>query len=377
MPRSSPADEPGRRTTRRTAIVVAAVTLVVAVGAGVGALALRRHPGEDVASAPPQVTTTTVTRADLSDTRSLNGTLGFGPEGLVKGAGEGVVTRLPKVGDTVTRGKPLYWVNDRPVPVLFGGVPLFRTLDKPGLVGSDVRILWDNLKALGYRTGVQPSRGTDGTKIATGQALLTASLVAAIKKWQQDLGLDPTGTIGVGQVAVLTGPVRVSAVKALPGDPVAGELLAVTEKAKLVTVQVGATEVGTITVGAAVVVALPDGTEIPAKVASISQTVRGGGSDGGTGQGTPPTVEVLVGPTRAADVAKLDAATVQVRFTTTIHKNVLAVPVGALVALREGGHALQLPDGALVAVETGMFARGLVEISGPGVTEGLDVVTAS
>lgn len=88
-------------------------------------------------------------------------------------------------------------------------------------------------------------------------------------------------------------------------------------------------------------------------------------------------MDVLVAPTRAADVAKLDAAAVQVRFTTSVHKDVLAVPVGALVALREGGHALQLPDGGLVAVETGMFARGLVEISGTGVTEGLDVVTAS
>ncbi|MBG6102823.1 MULTISPECIES: peptidoglycan-binding domain-containing protein [Micromonospora] len=377
MPRSSPTDDRGRRTTRRTAIVVATVTLVIAVGAGVGVLALRRHADGDVASTPPSVATTTVTRADLSDTRSLNGTLGFGPERVVKGAGEGVVTRLPKVGDTVARGKPLYRVNDRPVPVLFGGTPLFRTLDKPGLVGSDVRIVWDNLTALGYHTGSQPSRGTDGTKIGTGQAVLTGSLVAAIKKWQKAVGLDPTGTIGVGQVAVLSGPARVSAVKALPGDPVAGELLAVTEKVKLVTVPVGATEVGTITVGAAVVVALPDSSEIPAKVASISQTVRGGGPDGGTGQGSPPTVDVLVAPTRAADVAKLDAAAVQVRFTTSVHKDVLAVPVGALVALREGGHALQLPDGGLVAVETGMFARGLVEISGTGVTEGLDVVTAS
>ncbi|MGC5291278.1 efflux RND transporter periplasmic adaptor subunit [Micromonospora sp. DT231] len=375
MPTGSPTDGRGPRTTRRTALVVATVTLVVAVGVGV--LALRHEPRGDAATAAPTLTTTTVTRADLSDSRSLGGALGFGPERLVKGAGEGVVTRLPKVGDTVARGKPLYWVNDRPVPVLFGGTPLFRTLDKPGLVGSDVRIVGDNLKALGFHTGAQPSRGKDGTKIGAGQALLTESLIASIKKWQQSVGLEPTGTIGVGQVAVLTGPVRVSAVQALPGDPVAGALLSVTEKVKLVTVPVGATEVGAIAVGATVSVALPDGSEIPAKVASVSHTVRGGGSDDGTGQNSPPTVDVLVAPVRAADVAKLDAAAVQVRFTTTVHKNVLTVPVGALVALREGGHALQLPDGRLVAVETGMFARGLVEITGAGVTEGLDVVTAS
>ena len=129
--RSNPTDDPGRRTTRRKAIVVAAVT------AGGRRRCRRRRAGSAASprrrrcERPPPVTTTTVTRADLSDSRSLNGTLGFGPERMVKGAGEGVVTRLPKVGDTVARGKPLYWVNDRPVPVLFGGTPLFRTLDKP------------------------------------------------------------------------------------------------------------------------------------------------------------------------------------------------------------------------------------------------------
>ncbi|MEV4820868.1 efflux RND transporter periplasmic adaptor subunit [Micromonospora sp. NPDC049274] len=363
--------------TPRTAILVALVTVVVAVGAGVAVLTLRRDGADDAASAPPPVTTTTVTRTDLSDSRSLGGTLGFGPERVVKGAGEGVVTRLPKVGDTVARGKPLYRVDDRPVPVLFGDTPLFRTLDKPGLVGSDVRIVWDNLTALGYHTGSQPTRAKDGTKIGAGRALLTDTLMAAIKKWQQALGLEASGRIEVGQAVVLTGPVRVSAVKAVPGDPVAGELLAVTEKVKLVTVAVEATEVGTVRVGAPVTVTLPDSSEIPGRIASISHTVQGGGPDAGAGQSGPPTVDVLVTPARAVDVAKLDAASVQVTFTTSTRKNVLTVPVGALVALREGGHALQLPDGGLLAVETGMFSRGLVEVSGTGVTEGLTVVTAA
>lgn len=366
----------GARRKRRTALVVALVTVVVAVGASVTALTLRRHDDGTV-SGPPPVTTATVISTDLSDSRSLDGTLGFGPERVVKGTGEGVVTRLPKVGDTVARGKPLYWVNDRPVPVLFGGTPLFRTLDKPGLVGSDVLIVRDNLKALGYATGTQPTRAKDGTKIGPGRALLTDTLVAAIKKWQQALDLEPSGRIEVGQAVVLPGPVRVSAVKALPGDPVDGELVAVTEKVKLVTVPVEATEVGSIRVGATVAITLPDTTEVPGRVASISHVVQGGGADAGTGQTGPPKVDVLVTPAKAADVAKLDAASVRVTFTTSARRNVLAVPVGALMALREGGHALQLPDGGLLAVQTGMFSRGLVEVSGDGVTEGLTVVTAA
>jgi hypothetical protein len=56
---------------------------------------------------------------------------------------------------------------------------------------------------------------------------------------------------------------------------------------------------------------------------------------------------------------------------------VLAVPVNALLALREGGYALQLPDDTLLPVETGLFAMGLVEVTGEGLREGLAVVTTS
>ncbi|WP_236584086.1 hypothetical protein [Streptomyces sp. MBT53] len=51
--------------------------------------------------------------------------------------------------------------------------------------------------------------------------------------------------------------------------------------------------------------------------------------------------------------------------------------MSALVALREGGYAVQRPDGTLIAVATGMFAGGLVEVSGTGLTAGTKVVTAS
>jgi hypothetical protein len=56
---------------------------------------------------------------------------------------------------------------------------------------------------------------------------------------------------------------------------------------------------------------------------------------------------------------------------------VLAVPVGALLALSGGGYALQRPDGALIAVRTGLFAGGMVQVSGSGLTAGLHVDTAS
>jgi hypothetical protein len=65
---------------------------------------------------------------------------------------------------------------------------------------------------------------------------------------------------------------------------------------------------------------------------------------------------------------------------TGTRAGVLAVPVTALLALGEGGYAVQVVTGAtsrLLAVTTGMFAGDLVEVSGQGLTEGLRVVRAS
>jgi hypothetical protein len=84
----------------------------------------------------------------------------------------------------------------------------------------------------------------------------------------------------------------------------------------------------------------------------------------------------VVVPDNPADVADLDSAPVQVKITTESRTGVLTVPVEALVALREGGYAVQRPGGELLAVETGLFSRNRVEVSGAGVTAGLTVVTA-
>jgi hypothetical protein len=66
-----------------------------------------------------------------------------------------------------------------------------------------------------------------------------------------------------------------------------------------------------------------------------------------------------------------------VEFPGAIRHGVLVVPATALLALREGGYGVQLPDGSVVAVTTGMFAGGMVEISGDAVHEGTRVVVSS
>ncbi len=59
-------------------------------------------------------------------------------------------------------------------------------------------------------------------------------------------------------------------------------------------------------------------------------------------------------------------------------EDVLAVPVEAVLALAEGGYAVEVREGSgtqLVGVELGTFADGFVEITGD-VAEGAQVVVA-
>lgn len=327
--------------------VVAGVVVLLAAGAFV----VIDHGRGTAATAapPPAIQTVAVRKTDLSNTQSFTGTLGFGTPQPLKGAGVGVVTKLPNVGDVAERGKPLYSVDGKGVPVFFGDTPLFRKLDNPELTGPDVKMVAGNLAALGYKAG---------------------SLAEALKKWQKKLGLDETGTLDVGQVVVLPGPARVNSVTAQLGDPAASPLLTMTSTLKVITAAVDATDVAAVKTGAAVTVIRPDGKEIPGKVTSVSTSTA-------ESQGAAPKVSITVTPDDNAAVADLDSASVQVKIATETHPGVLAVPVGALLALREGGYAVQLPDGTLKAVKTGMFARDLVEVSGAGLVEGLQVVTTS
>lgn len=375
-----------RRTYGQRLVLVAAA-LLTATAATAGALALSAH-GEakkkEPESAAPSGASTPVVRGDLSDSRTLNGTLGFRGQKTVKGSGKGLVTRLPEPGATVARGKPLYWVDDKPVCVFFGDTPVFRKLGKPGVSGRDVTVLADNLEALGYDIGPRErASGRDtgtGTVTETGTEAgteLTPSLAAALKRWQRDTGQQQTGTLDTGQVVVLPGKVRVNGIKAQLGDPAATDVLTVTSVAKTVSVKVDAADADPIREGEKVSIALPSTKTVPGKVTEVSSTVQGGGDKQEEELAGPPSLQVTVAPTDSEDVARLDSASVRVTFSAETRKDVLSVPVTALIALREGGYALQRPHGGLLPVETGLFAKSMVEVSGKGLREGMRVVTTS
>jgi len=75
-------------------------------------------------------------------------------------------------------------------------------------------------------------------------------------------------------------------------------------------------------------------------------------------------------------LGSLGGAPVDVDFVVDERKDVLAVPVAALLAMVEGGFGVEIVDGdttRIVAVRTGMFAGGRVEVSGEGIAEGMTV----
>lgn len=362
----------------------ATLTIVAAVAAatGAGVWWFAGAPDRPTTAAPSAPGTTQVRRMDLSTSTSAAGTLGYGNTRLIRGTGTGILTWLPGTGATVDRGGQLYRVNDKPVALFFGGTPLYRKLDTPDLVGKDVKLVADNLTALGYRIGTQPKAvpaGSSPGKVGKDEAVLTQSLIDAVKRWQTAQGAEPTGVVDVGDVVVFGGPVRVGAVQAQLGDPATNPLFEVSATTKSVTVEIDAADVGSHKVGDKVTVTMPDGSTAGGAVGSVGTVAKGGNQAEGSGGGSPASqrVDLVVALDDPAKAGSLDSASVQVAFPATSRQGVLAVAVGALLAVKQGGYALQSPGGALVPVTTGLFARGMVEVGGPGVTDGMVVVTAS
>jgi DUF917 family protein len=133
-----------------------------------------------------------------------------------------------------------------------------------------------------------------------------------------------------------------------------------------------------------VTVTAPGGQAIPGTVDSIGEEATGAGPASDTAEPAAPReggdaatrVPVTVTVTDQKALNALDAGAVEVRRVAKERRNVLTVPVSALLALAEGGYGLEVLDGAssrVVAVEAGMFADGRVEVTGADIDAGMNV----
>ena len=351
----------------RGRVLLAAGVAVAAAGGTAAAVTLDRGESGTAGGSSPPPATAQVERSTLVDAETVDGTLGYGTETAVTPRLRGTVTWLPAAGSTVKRGGRLYGVDDTPVVLLRGTLPLYRPL-APGVEGADVKQFEQNLAALGYDGFTVDDEYTDST-------------AGAVREWQEDLGLDETGTVEVGRVAYAAGDVRIYEVRGQVGDPAGGQsVLSYTGTTRVVTVDLDVDQQRLAAKGAAVTVELPDGRTAKGKVASVETVIELGGGGNGQEQEPETKLEVTVALTDQKGLGTLDQAAVDVSFTAEKRENVLNVPVAALLALAEGGYGVQVVEGTstrLVPVEIGMFSGGRVEVTGDGLSEGTTVGVAS
>ncbi|GAA4224053.1 peptidoglycan hydrolase-like protein with peptidoglycan-binding domain [Streptosporangium album] len=353
---------PRRRKRRGGRIAVAAV--VVAAGGAVAAASLGLGGGSPAdgtveSRLPPK--TAEVTRKTLTEAQSADGELGYGPATAVAGRLPGTLTRLPGTGDRITRGRALYEVDDRPVTLMYGSMPAYRALEQ-GIEGPDVKQLERNLKALGY----------SGFTVDEDYTYATAE---AVMRWQEDRGLEETGVVELGRVVFVPHAVRVDALQAEKGDPTAPgrKILSYTGTTRAVTTELDTADQGLVKKGAKVTVTLPDDTTINGRIDEVSTVIKPGSGPNDDPATKVEVVVELTGKKAQQAAGAYTLASVDVSFTAGTRKNVLTVPVAALLALQEGGFGVEVVTGstsAYVPVKTGLFTGGQVEVSGDGIAEG-------
>ena len=336
-----------RRRTIRTA--VAAVLGLTVIGAGAAAVGVEWSDNAGQSEPTGPANTVHVVRRTLTDAANVTAEIVYGDRTTLAARATGTVTWLPVPGALVQRGEILWRVDEVSTVLLYGSLPMYRSLES-GVEGGDVEQFETNLRELGF-TGFTVDRQ------------FNADTQNAVRRWQRQLGVQATGVVDQARVTYSGAAVRIDEVLESIGSSAPADLLAVTGTTRVVRATVPSATAGWATVDAAVMV-LPVGG---AAVAGIVAAVTPASSTDGDAN---PSVTVTVA---VADQASLTARDAVIRYVIEERRDVLTVPVSALLALPEGGYGLELVDGRLVPVEVGLFADGQVEIRGASVSEGLEV----
>ena len=338
------------------AAVLAAVTAIGGVVAVSGA-------EQASPAAQESVNTAVVERGKLSDLVSQYGILTYrgrsdGSPYAVINRARGTYTKLPIAGDKVDCGAVLYRVNDKPVLLLCGSTPAYRSLSK-GDRGPDVRQLNANLVHLGYATRprLQPSFDRFGSETAS-----------ALERLQSRLGADRTGSLKLGQGVFLPEPVRIAKVTGELGESTrpGAQVAQATSDAPEVQVNLDPTQQGEVKKGDRVQITLPDNRSVTGTVDRLGRIAQvPAGQENAAGGATIPAYISLDDPARARG---LDRAPVKAEIRTRGVERALSVPVTAIVGRSGGGFAVEVVRAGgrreLVAVKLGLFdtAGGRVQV---------------
>ncbi|MEV0820024.1 hypothetical protein [Nonomuraea rubra] len=349
----------------RARLLWTALALVIATAIAVATwLALVRKPQSAVSAPDVAFDTAPVTRGTITERIQLAGTLGYeGDHSVVHQGAPGILTRVPDAGSVIERGERLYSVDGKQVRLLYGDLPVYRAFEYGMANGPDVKQLERNL----VRLGLDPDRRIDVDN------RFTYATSQAIRRWEARWGVTSwrrTGRLPLGSVAFLPHSLRVAQVRAETGSTLSpnSTVLTGTSTRHVVTVQVGTDRQHMVQVNDPVEITL---SGVPRPL--IGRVIRVGRvatqpQSAGNAQATdmPTTVPVTVKVTLPKGSPDLDQAPVQAGIAAMTRKNVLTVPVTALLARPGGGYQVQLASGSLVEVDPGLFdsSTGMVEVTG-------------
>jgi len=401
---------------------VVAATTVIALAAGAAgwlAGAQVRSPADAAAAhrpPPASLITVAVERRTLTATVTSQGTVAYGaPEpvtltGSVASddstttAAAPLITKVPAANRTLHEGDVLLEVSGRPVFVLAGKVPMYRTLTR-GSAGDDVRQLRAALRRLLPARHVPASGALDDSALNAVQAWyakrgyqaagptaaqrtqlrqLERALVGAqgqaLTDAQADLA-DFTKTYGVsvasGEILFLPRlPVRLTTVTVKAGAPASGVIGTVADPGLVVNGTVTPDDAGLLKVGMSATMQ-QDGDQFAATlsgmgaavaVAPDTSTQNGAAQDGNTQESSVAGVPIRLKPKIPAKLAPFAGQAFKISITVggTGHA-VLSVPVAAVYTTSDGDARVSVQDaaGAVhdVPVEAGLSTGGYVQIT--------------
>jgi peptidoglycan hydrolase-like protein with peptidoglycan-binding domain len=282
--------------------------------------------------------------------------------------GSGTVTSLPRAGSVVERGDALYRLDGDPIVLMYGSTPAYRALQSGVSDGRDVRELEQNLVALGFDPG-------------TVDDSFTSSTATAVSDWQESAGLEQTGAVELGRVVFLPGPRRVGEHKTSVGSVLSSgsEVLDTSSNKRVVTVELDASLQEMAHKGDRVEVTMPDGSLGRGRITGVGRVARElESSSADPDAEAQMVIDVTIELRSNRGAGRLDEAPVSVGLAQETRRDVLAVPVNALVARRGGGYGVELAGSRrIVPVRAGMFADGYVAVSGGSIREGTRVVVPS
>ena len=291
--------------------------------------------------------TVAIERGDLTSTSEFTGELGFGEVWPVPLTAEGIVTGARPVGTVVEFGQSLLEIDALLVFLVEGDVPMFRDMEltSPRMVGGDIAQLQRYLIAQGF--------DRDGRVVADGE--FDSDTRRAVLDWQEATLQPETGKVTRAEMVFSPEPVRIA------GELRLGEVfeqLELTAWEPTVTVEVANRDRQLLEVGTPVTIEFGDGTTVDG---TVSEQV---------------SVPQEDGTTKARSTIEPDGSvpgetgSVTIGVDATLASDVMIVPVGALLALAEGGYAVEVAGtgGAggteMVAVELGEILDGMAEITG-------------